>query len=148
MVATSESETAASQAASDTSVNADIDTSEAFKAGVYSQSQSWAHNLKRLADSYQQLDLKLAQDYADMGVERARKAQTMWEDNHSELMKDLAEIRGRRMNQFDFAVDKIWNINETDQLAAKTAVQQDVTASALIAKLIDDLNAIKAKVGA
>ena len=155
--AVSNSASESTQAAADAQVRADIDSAEAFTSGIVNETRAYNHNLKRLIEVYQQLDLKLAQDYADLGVERARKAQTMWEDTHSELQKDLAEIRGRRMKQFDDAAtvsfqeaqrtvregdlanDRQWNIDEVSDLSAKSGLQADAIAATIIKAVADAL---------
>ena len=43
----------------------------------------------------------------------------------------------------DLAIDRQWNINETDQLSAKTGVQQDAIAAAVTAAVLDALKTAK-----
>jgi hypothetical protein len=161
--ATSGSATSATQAASDTTVTQDIDTAEAFKSGVHTEARSWNFNTKALADRWATFDIESARAYSDLNLDRARKAQTMWEDQHSELMKDMAEIRGRRMKQFDdattvsfqeaqrtvrqgdIASDRQWNIDEVSDLSAKSGLQADAIAATIVKAVADALTSQVAK---
>ena len=137
-----ESDSVASQSSSDAQNRTDIDTGEAYTSATFNDCRSWNINNKRLYDVYQQLDLKTAQAYADLDLDRARKAQTMWENTYGELLKDQAEIRRRSLAQFDdrsmashqenqrtvrhgdVAADRMWNVDEV-AFAVKEILTED-----------------------
>ncbi|MHC4708470.1 MAG: hypothetical protein ACYS8I_15460 [Planctomycetota bacterium] len=125
----------ASQSQAEANVTADIDTGEAFKQSVFNNSQAYAFNLKELQEKWSNFSVEQQRSWAELQLTAARNAQTMWEDQHAELMKDLAEIRGRRMHQFDLSVVQTHNKEEE--------VQDDIATNVTLQKLIDALEAAK-----
>lgn len=157
MVADSNSASDASQSASDANVNQDINTPEAYKQSTYGDNRMWAFNNKRLVEAYQQLDLKTAQEYADLSMARARNAQTMWENTYGELLKDQAEIRRRSLSQFDdrslashqensrtvrhgdIAADRQWNVDEVAAQVKEILTEDQPFRDAIAATLLTNL---------
>jgi hypothetical protein len=151
------SQSDASQSASDAQVRADTDSAEAYTSTMFNDNNMWSFNKKRLVESYQQLDLKLAQDYADLGLQRARNAQTLWETTQAELTKDLSEIRRRSMKQYDdtvtvahqenqrtvrdgdLASDRKWNLDEIGALFKEIMTEDQPARDALAASIVDSM---------
>lgn len=148
----------ATQAQADANAKADINTAEAQDRAVFGDNSSWSHNLKRLADVYTSRDLELAREYEDLNLQRARNAQTLWENTYGQLLLDQAEIRRRSLAQFDdrslashqenqrtvrqgdLASDRQWNIDEVSDLSAKSGLQADAIAATVIKAIADALS--------
>ncbi len=88
--------------------------------------EAWKANLKEMYD-----------DFHNAAMARITRSQDAYDALVAQRMEHLAEIHAQKIRHADFALNKQWNLNETDLIAAN-AVTSGSAINAAISRHVQD----------
>jgi len=103
---------------------------------------AWRANLKRSYDEYQDVSLtaarfgmRLAERIAMDSLDHSNRLKIIAEKQLSDAANHAVDLQTQTITHNDLAKDRIWNVDEVSQLAAKTPIYLDALAEALVVAL-------------